>query len=236
MDTNIIWLAKLLLAHFISDFALQRDSWIHSRNGLRVRSPYLYVHVAITGVVAMLAIGPAYWQVLLTIVVSHYLIDLWKSYAQPGLKNFLLDQAAHVLVIVLCWAVQFNLLPNADALHELYTSSHLWLFVAGAFFLTYPSSIIIDQAVSKWQPKVDPLIGLPNAGKYIGMIERLILCVLVYLGQYEAIGLLITGKSILRYNSKNEELKTEYLLMGTLLSLSLAFFVGLLLKQVVQGT
>jgi hypothetical protein len=40
----------------------------------------------------------------------------------------------------------------------------------------------------------------------------------------------MTGKSILRYGTAKEEVKTEYLLVGTLISMSIAFAIGLLLK------
>jgi len=46
-------------------------------------------------------------------------------------------------------------------------------------------------------------------------------------GKYEAVGLIIAAKSILRFN---ETQKTEYVLVGTSLSISIAVFVGILIR------
>lgn len=237
MANNIIWLVKMILAHLISDFLLQKDSWIADRIARKVKSKYLYWHIIITALTALLLVGFAYWKTILIISVTHYFIDLVKSYANPTFKNFILDQLSHLIIIFLSWALQFNLLPTEETLQNFYIADRLWIFAAGVFFLTYPSAILIDQATKHWSNQLISTTstnnnsGLLNAGKYIGIIERLIICVLVYQSQYEAIGLLITGKSILRYQSANEEIKTEYLLVGTLISMSLAFAVGLLFKH-----
>jgi hypothetical protein len=49
-----------------------------------------------------------------------------------------------------------------------------------------------------------------DGGKLIGQFERLIILTFVLLNQYEAIGFLITGKSIIRFAQKDENLKSEY--------------------------
>lgn len=50
--------------------------------------------------------------------------------------------------------------------------------------------------------------------------------VLVMLHQYTAIGFIIAAKSILRYNESKTG-KTEYVLIGTLLSFSIALMIGI---------
>jgi len=50
--------------------------------------------------------------------------------------------------------------------------------------------------------------------------------VLVMLQQYTAIGFIIAAKSILRYNESKTG-KTEYVLIGTLLSFSFALIIGI---------
>jgi hypothetical protein len=72
---------------------------------------------------------------------------------------------------------------------------------------------------------------LPNAGKYIGMIERLFVLVFIITGRWEGIGLLITAKSVFRFNDlkeSNSRKLTEYILIGTLLSFGLAIITGLI--------
>ncbi|RYU91083.1 DUF3307 domain-containing protein [Mucilaginibacter terrigena] len=230
MESSIIWLIKLLLAHFISDFWWQPSKWVKDKERRKIKSIYLYWHILVTGITAILFVGFSYWKVVLIITLIHGLIDVAKSYAKPGFRNFAIDQILHVLVIAASWVLVFGHQPSMPAINDFYVNSKFWAFAAGIFFLTLPASIIIGQATSQWAVPA----GLKNAGKYIGIIERLLICLLVYQAHYEAIGLLITGKSILRYNSANEEVKTEYLLIGTLLSLSLAFAVGLALKAIMQ--
>lgn len=227
MEISTIWLVKLLLAHMVSDFWLQPDKWVKDREQHKIKSKYLYLHILVTGSTALLFVGPLYWLPVLTITLLHGLTDLAKSYIRPTFVIFLADQAVHLVTILLVWLIVFPQQQfNISEFGAFYNSSKFWVFAAGIFFLTFPSSIIIGKATSFWH--VPP--GLKNAGKYIGIIERILICILVYQNQYEAIGLLITGKSILRYDSRHEEEKTEYLLIGTFLSIFIAFAIGLALK------
>ena len=68
---------------------------------------------------------------------------------------------------------------------------------------------------------------LENAGKLIGIMERMITLMLILNIQYEAVGLVIAAKSILRFSSTA---KSEYVLMGTLLSFGFAIFWGVILN------
>ena len=70
---------------------------------------------------------------------------------------------------------------------------------------------------------------LPNAGKLIGIVERLLSFVFVLLGQYEAVGFIIAAKSLLRF-AEGDKAKSEYVLIGTLLSFTMAIFVGVAIK------
>ncbi len=67
---------------------------------------------------------------------------------------------------------------------------------------------------------VDKLVKDKKAGAIIGFLERLIIVIFVSLQQYAAIGLVLTAKSIVRYDriAKDQEF-SEYYLIGTLFSL-----------------
>ena len=69
-----------------------------------------------------------------------------------------------------------------------------------------------------------------NAGALIGNIERWLILVFVYLGRYDALGLLIAAKSIIRF-SDSQTNKTEYVLAGTLLSIFIAVLCGLFIVK-----
>jgi hypothetical protein len=55
-----------------------------------------------------------------------------------------------------------------------------------------------------------------NARKWIGRQERVLILTLVLLQKYEAIGLLVTAKSIFRFSESRNA--GEYVLIGTVIS------------------
>ena len=65
-----------------------------------------------------------------------------------------------------------------------------------------------------------------NAGALIGSVERWLILIFVCMQRYDALGLLIAAKSIIRFSEK-ETSKTEYVLAGTLLSIFIAVLAGL---------
>ncbi len=68
-----------------------------------------------------------------------------------------------------------------------------------------------------------------NAGKLIGNIERILTLTLILFNQYEVVGFIIAAKSILRYKETDTS-RTEYVLIGTLLSFGIAILLGIGLK------
>jgi len=65
-----------------------------------------------------------------------------------------------------------------------------------------------------------------NAGRFIGVLERLLVYGFVLQDQYAAIGLILTAKSFARFKEMDERDFAEYVLIGTLLSVSSAVLVG----------
>lgn len=229
----ILWLIKLILAHLITDFLLQRKSWIRERRERHFRSTYLYIHTLITSSVAGLFIGWTYWPTLLVILITHTLIDGWKSYRPEKSLYFILDQILHGVVILTCWGFTFFSWETIKV--EWQTLSHdiqLWGYLTGFFFLTWPASILVGQLTRSWRDYLDQSEALAHAGTWIGMMERCLILIMVLAGEYEAMGLLIAAKGLIRFNEKNRpERKTEYFLIGTLISIGLALLTGLLLRQ-----
>lgn len=79
-------------------------------------------------------------------------------------------------------------------------------------------------------------LGLASAGKWIGICERVLILTFVILSQYTAIGFLMTAKSILRFSEKenNTQLKTEYVLVGTLVSFASSAIIGVLIQTALK--
>lgn len=225
---------KLLLAHLVGDFMLQPLKWVVHKQANKIASKYLYFHVVLHFLLAMLVLWDfSKWKLALIIAVSHYLIDLAKLYATPFFKlksiPFFIDQVLHLTVLYLI-ANSGNIWgPIKGFFRELD-----WPLVTAIVFVTFPAAIIMGKLLEAMGDKIEiDHKSLPNAGKYIGIIERLFVLMFIILGRWEAIGLLIGAKSVFRFNdlkeSNNRKL-TEYILIGTLLSFGMAVLTGILYK------
>ena len=228
----MIIFTKLLLAHLLGDFVFQPTRWLIHKEANKIRSGYLYLHITIHfGLMMLILWDLSFWKLALTITVSHYLIDLAKLYGNQLFGNqlipFLIDQLLHLAVLFIC-AFYGNLWETITAL----SSQINWPLITVIIFVTYPSAIIMSKLLEKMSDQIEiDHKSLPNAGKYIGIIERLFVLIFIILGRWEAIGLLITAKSVFRFNDlkdSNSRKLTEYILIGTLLSFGLAILAGLL--------
>ncbi|HTD93668.1 MAG TPA: DUF3307 domain-containing protein [Chitinophagaceae bacterium] len=240
MNIPATWLAKLILSHLLTDFLLQPGSWVRHRRKKHFASAYLYLHGVLTGVIAWAFLGLKFWWVAAIITATHILIDGWKSCRPDKPLYFLLDQALHIIVILICWHLNFFTFADLrDAWAFTNQQTSFWITGAAFISLTFPAGILIGQLTQRWRDQLkDPerpeqAEGLANAGKWIGILERSIIFVLLMQNQYEAIGLLIAAKSILRFNeSDRQEEKTEYVVIGSLISIGLVIMTGIFVKFV----
>ncbi|MFN2429891.1 MAG: DUF3307 domain-containing protein [Cryomorphaceae bacterium] len=224
-------LLKFLLAHVLGDFVFQPRKWVNHKFEHAYKSPYLYFHVFIHAVILMLLLGFSKWFAVIVIAFSHYLIDLGKILLSKKVNArilFILDQLAHLAVILAVIAVYF---PFNFSLNFLFANSTL-LFLLFLVLQTLVSSVLIQLLMSKWEAEQSSE-SLSQAGFYIGILERLFIFGFIVLNQWSAIGFLIAAKSVFRFGdlSKAKDRKlTEYVLIGTLLSIGLAIFLGLTYK------
>lgn len=173
---------------------------------------------------------------------------------------FCLDQLAHFIVMIIVWLLLIEKFSNLFEMIQGYIHDYKFLlFTLGYLFIIWPVSYLIKFAISSLHlsatpgppsPTINPLAQgsvvtnanvqtqatqaddiLMNAGKYIGIFERVIILTLVLYGEYEAIGFLITGKSIVRMNSTKQ---TEYVLAGTLLSYAIAILTGVIINWILK--
>lgn len=241
---NALFLLKLILAHLIGDFWLQPESWVKSKNEKKWKSPYLLLHALTHGVLSALVLIPdtfAYWYVPLVIFVTHYLIDIWKvSMTNQSLTWFLLDQALHLIVIVSLWVYSSGIyLP--EFVSQYFNSPAIFAFAVAIIFLSGPSGLIIGMATERWRSSldIDDKETLKDAGKWIGILERLLIFIFITANQFAAVGLLIAAKSILRFgdikNPKDKNI-SEYFIIGTLLSYGIAIVTGILLNFLLKPT
>ena len=223
---------KLLLAHLVGDFILQPTRWVLHKQSNKIASKFLYLHVLLHFVLYMLLLwNLSLWKIAVTVAVLHYVIDLLKLYTNDMFKNksipFFIDQALHILVIYCC-AFYTDLYSHTLALFE----NLDWYLITAIVFVTYPASIIMGKILEGMSNQIETdHKSLPNAGKYIGIIERLFVLIFIVIGRWEVIGLLIAAKSVFRFNDlkeRNNRKLTEYILIGTLVSFGMAILAGLL--------
>lgn len=227
----MVLFTKLLLAHLIGDFMLQPVKWVIHKESNKARSKYLYLHVLIHFALYLLVLWDfRLWKIAVVLTLSHLLIDLAKLFSDPWFRNktipFFVDQFLHILALYFC--AFYTELPE----HFISLIENLnWSLVLAVVFVTFPSAIIMGKLMEPMSAQINTdHKSLPNAGKYIGIIERLFVLVFILIGRWEAIGLLITAKSVFRFNDlkeSNSRKLTEYILIGTLVSFGLAILAGL---------
>lgn len=91
---------------------------------------------------------------------------------------------------------------------------------------------MIDKIISRFKSGIsNNNVGMESAGKYIGIIERLLIFIFVLTGKFNVIGFIFTAKAIIRFPAAREELHfAEYFLVGTLTSFAYAVILSILTK------
>ena len=224
----------LIIAHLISDFMLQPQSWSNIKER-KLISSFHFIHVLIVGILSyILSFDPGFWWAAIILTIIHLLTDILKSLLilRNQLKDyFFLDQLIHLATIsgvVLAYSNFHGINFIIDI--DLRTIG----IITGFIFCAKPSNVLIKYILKSFSIETPTELtgyqdekGLPNAGKLIGIVERYLALTLILQGQFEAVGLIIAAKSILRFSGTQ---KSEYVLVGTLLSFSIAIFSGILIN------
>jgi hypothetical protein len=235
---EIVLLLRLITAHLLVDFILQSGSWVRQRSDRGWKSRWLFVHGVLAGAVAycLAARWDAIW-LLPTIAVTHILFDGLKAMSKETARIFILDQAAHLAVILICWVVLagVGLTKVAEVLGSCWHNPEIWLVVTGYLTVTLPVGVLVGKVTHPWREVGKGLShgGMERAGMWIGCLERVLILTFVMFGRFEAVGFLIAAKSIFRFGGRDAgeaRSETEYFLVGTLTSFAAAIAVGLLMS------
>lgn len=227
MDADL--LISLVIAHVIGDFYLQTDHFCRQKATLKLKSPFLYFHALIVGLLSWLLVPThSFWLCFLIITVSHLTIDIIKVHLPHSLGSFCLDQLAHVAVLTAIAALfRTDITLPAQRMDFSSTFSAPWLLLA-ILVCMKPANIFIKLVLGKYQVgESETCNDIKNAGALIGVLERLLTILFVMLRQFEAIGFIIAAKSLLRFK-ETDTAKTEYVLAGTFLSFGIAIACGLM--------
>lgn len=176
--------------------------------------------------------------------ILHAVIDIGKFIAENNLLNskendadkvkrnenakrniYIADQLLHIGVIL---GAAF-ILKNETALPTIvFETEYAYSFLKIALFaviIAKPVNVSFKKIFTKYQPKpkfseeAEEKTFVSGAGATIGTMERLLIGIFIGLNQFAAIGLVITAKSIARYDKISKEQSfAEYFLIGTLYS------------------
>lgn len=236
MRFDLFFLA-MVSAHLIGDYYLQTDEMaqlkkeslmITVKHGLYYALPFLLLPLLFSDVLGL---------TLLAIMV-HFFIDLVKYQMEKKNKHgwakrvqakeiYVLDQMVHLLsLFFISGLVSTSIHPFMISL-PLNTSFFLGVLPA-ILFLFKPANITFKLLFGRFSPEEKDLVSIKGAGAVIGSLERLLMLIFLSLGQFSAVGLIMTAKSIARYDKISKDpVFAEYYLIGTLYSILVTVFLYL---------
>lgn len=235
---------RLIAAHIISDFFLQPTGWVNDKKNKKLSSPFLYLHILIVGIFSYAAFNFKFSYSLLIIIFTHLIIDILKVFIDERKSDtnedenfliFLTDQVSHFIVILVVWLIYTG---QTDTFQKNivfdFSNVRLLLILTSFLLVTFPSSIFVNKLTNAWSKDIGVNAGLKNAGMWIGIVERILVLTFTLIGSFEAIGFLLAAKSVFRFGDlkdKTDHKRTEYILIGTLLSFMIAIFIGLSIQS-----
>ncbi len=207
-------LIALVTAHLLADFVFQTTYMVLNKQ----RPLIMLMHGAHVFALTALLSGGA-MLLALGIALSHIAIDAVKVHLAPDdLRSYLVDQGAHLLVLLL--AVMW--LPDTLLDHwwpPLSTDMiQVALVLSGLITATMAGGGGVGGRTGRCKSDAQPE-GLEYAGRIIGLMERGLIFLMVMIGEPSGIGFLIAAKSILRFDTVSRDQKmSEYVIIGTLAS------------------
>jgi hypothetical protein len=164
------------------------------------------------------------WAVVIVGVVATLVAG---DYEPP---KFARPFAASVLATVLA-VIIIDEATARRAIEGIGGSVSVVLIIAGGLAAVFVSGVVIGNVLQSFARAIPQhAVGMENAGRYIGWLERALLYGLFVAGAPDAAALVIAGKSVARFPSFAEEEFAEYYLIGSFLSLGVAAGLGVAVR------
>ena len=242
----------MLLSHTLGDYYFQPQAMAK----LKSRSTwYVLIHAGVYAAVMFLSVllypCRAYFNAVIIAAATHAMIDVIKQlilnhYAKLSILTvrqdrlaYLIDQVLHMTIILACaFLTKAWEGGNSAALTALSEELPVVIGIDGYELLSIvcallavmkPANVFIQKVLVTEKPNDETRTRLRYGGR-IGSLERIVSVVMMYLGQYAAIGLVFTAKSVVRFKDFENRDFAEYYLYGTLMSVVTAVAVFALLK------
>ena len=234
----LVLLLQWIAAHLFVDFALQSKNLVQNKKDKKAGSWFLYVHCFLhAAFIYVLSPDKSTWQIPVIIFISHYCIDLWKLYQKENALTFFTDQLLHIIILIVVWLTWYQPINWLGAhISALFNNYNFWLITTAYLLTIFPLSYLLGYLTQRWRKDIDrnndrSNTSLSEAGKWIGIFERILVLTFVLNNHFEGIGFLIAAKSILRFNDiKGDSMRkeAEYVLIGTLMSFAASIAVGII--------
>lgn len=246
----------LLLSHIVGDFYFQTEKMARKKDA---NFKWLGIHGILYWfsffVVSIPIFSMMLFQVGIAIAILHMMVDLMKYAILQQVKKkkelsvikkrniYLVDQVIHVAVLVVggyylaknnCKIISFEMVGNFFEVIGV-SKSKVMNWVTTILIIHKPANITLSHLIGSYRPEINEhQVHLQKdfkAGKFIGTVERIIIVILIFMRQYSAIGLVLTAKSIARYDEiVKHKISAEYYLLGTLISTLIAFLASFFLS------
>lgn len=240
-------LVLFFIGHLLGDFYFQSSQLAEDKDesfSKLIKHSSIYLLSMLFVIIPLFSIETL--KGVLIISGLHFFIDFSKSFIKKKIpigdkldvKMYFIDQAMHILIILFTTIMLFSLNETISYIHfieflgdSMQTNiNNILPWILSVLIIMQPVSITIKKVLYSYKSTaIEEEYGHPNAGATIGILERSIILLMLSVGQYAAIGFVLTAKSIARYDKIADDPKfAEYYLLGTLLSTLLVILTYLI--------
>lgn len=242
----------LLLAHIIGDFYFQSEKMAKKKECILLHS--ILYWGAFLGV-SILVFSKELFVSGMVLSVIHMVIEFielkiikhkQKKKEISSIEKrdlYVLEQLIHIscVLVVSCYLTYENYQITTYYIFKVFfdivqiSKINMLYWITILLAIHKPANLTISHLISAYKPKknMNELDFTEDymAGRFIGTLERIVILIFIVIGQYSAIGLVLTAKSIARYDeiAKNK-ITAEYYLLGTLLSTVFVIILSFLNK------
>lgn len=236
----------ILLGHIIGDFYVQTDKMAEKKKkSIKYMLIHCLIYAIVMGVCFYILSGNVGCILMISgfVFLSHLIIDLLKSECDRKTVKyeymiFLVDQIIHIMVLLLGSYIveqRFSFqMENELMINGIKMNMRNCVVVALTALVCWKPAAIFISLVFKMIPEtIEQANQIMNVkgkienegakiGSWIGILEREIILMLGLMGQFSAIGFVLTAKSLARFKQLENKSFAEKYLVGTLLSALIA--------------
>ncbi|ACL70297.1 DUF3307 domain-containing protein [Halothermothrix orenii] len=238
-----------VLSHLIADFILQTGYIVNLKRKNRIKGYLTHGFILFTVYLILLSCYGAKTAFYfgLWVTLGHITID-WVKDRLVGMGSpvrdlvlFIGDQLAHLFILLFLWQEFLTqpIKPVFSPVIELKLESGQFsiplfteeVLVSAIFYLvaTFVGGIVVKKILNL--VKIAAQQANVKVGYYIGLVERALIVTLVVFGSISSLALVLTAKSLARFERLRSKDFAEYYLLGTLTSTFIALVGGLILKS-----